>query len=192
MKQVTAIPEIEIRFPKNGKLRSRKVVSRSNAVNSGKYPSWKMERMMQWESIHEGNAMRILDATPRVISFNEQPCEIIYTLNGMKRRHYPDFMVIEQQSREFWEVKTERDANDPDVAARTRFLTVALAVYGYGYRMVLAETLGRKSANLWRRSLALNQLSRDVRRKLPNGKRKHENWSRSLPSMIWLKGRMRI
>lgn len=141
MKQVTAIPVIEIRFPKNGKLRSRKVVSRSNATNSGKYPSWKMNRMLQWESIHEGNAMRILDATPRVISFNEQPCEIIYTLNGIQHRHYPDFMVIEQQSREFWEVKTERDAHAPEVAARTRFLTAALPAYGYGYRMVLAETL---------------------------------------------------
>lgn len=141
MKQVTAIPKIEIRFPKNGKLRSRKVVSRSNAVNSGKYPSWKMERMMQWESIHEGNAMRILDATPRVISFNEQPCEIIYTLNGMKRRHYPDFMVIEQHSREFWEVKTERDANDLEVVERTHYLMGALPAYGYSYRMVLAEAL---------------------------------------------------
>ena len=73
MKQVTAVPSIEINFPKNGKIRSRKVVSRSNARNSGKYPSWKMQRMMQWESPHEGNAMRILDATPNVISFNEQP-----------------------------------------------------------------------------------------------------------------------
>lgn len=141
MKQVTTIPAIEIRFPKNGKIRSRKVVSRSNASNSGKYPSWKMRRMMQWESIHEGNAMRILDATPCVISFNEQPCEIIYTLKGMQRRHYPDFMVVEQHRREFWEVKTERDANDPEILERTQYLVEALPEFGYGYRMVLAEAL---------------------------------------------------
>lgn len=141
MKQVTAVPSIEIIFPTNGKIRSRKVVSRSNARNSGKYPSWKMQRMMQWESPHEGNAMRILDATPCVISFNEQPCEIIYILNGIQRRHYPDFMVVEHHSREFWEVKTERDANDPEVAERTAYLTDILPAYGYGYRMVLAEAL---------------------------------------------------
>ena len=141
MKQVNTIPVIEIRFPKNGKIRSRKVVSRSNASNSGKYPSWKMQRMMQWESIHEGNAMRILDATPCVISFNEQPCEIIYTLNGIQRRHYPDFMVTERNRCEFWEVKTECDANDPEVVERTHHLMNALPTYGYGYRMVLAETL---------------------------------------------------
>ena len=78
MKHITAVPKIQINFPKDGKIRSRKVVKRSNARNSGKYPSWKMQRMMQWESVHEGNAMRILDATPNITAFNEQPCEIIY------------------------------------------------------------------------------------------------------------------
>ena len=141
MNQLIAVPSIEIIYPTNGKIRSRKVVSLSNARNSGKYPSWKMQRMMQWESPHEGNAMRILDATPNVISFNEQPCEIVYTLNGVKRRHYPDFMVLEQHRHEFWEVKTERDANEPEVAERTAHLIEVLPTYGYGYRMVLAEML---------------------------------------------------
>jgi len=54
MSQLTVVPSIEIKFPVDGKIRSRKVVSRSNARNSGKYPSWKMQRMMQWESPHEG------------------------------------------------------------------------------------------------------------------------------------------
>ncbi len=141
MNQLIAVPSIEIIFPTNGKIRSRKVVSRSNARNSGKYPSWKMQRMMQWESPHEGNAMRILDATPQVLAFNEQPCEIIYRLNGEKRRHYPDLMVQEYHRCEFWEVKTERDANEPAVTERTEFLTKILPGYGYGYRMVLAEML---------------------------------------------------
>ena len=71
MNELKPVPMIVINFPKDGKIRSRKVVKRSNARNSGKYPSWKMQRMMQWESVHEGNAMRILDAHPNVISFNE-------------------------------------------------------------------------------------------------------------------------
>ena len=132
---------INILFPEEGKIRSRDPVSRSNAVNSGKYPSWKVDRMLQWESPHEGNAMRILDASPTVISFNEQPCEISYTLNGVERRHYPDFLVIEKHRREFWEVKTERDASEPEIVERTAFLALNLPDYGYGYRMVLAEIL---------------------------------------------------
>lgn len=135
---------IEIRFPENGQLRSRKVVKRSNARNSGKYPSWKMKRMMQWESPHEGNAMRLLDATPNVISFHEQPCEIIYVLNGEKHSHFPDLMVKESMFCEFWEVKTERDANEPEVTERTKFLTEALPALGYGYRIALAEMLARQ------------------------------------------------
>jgi hypothetical protein len=144
MNLLTAVPKIQIIFPKDGRIRSRKVVKRSNARNTGKYPSWKMQRMMQWESVHEGNAMCILDATPNIASFNEQPCEIIYTLNGVQQRHYPDLMVIEGNHREFWEVKTEADANSPDVAERTEFLIEALPEYGYGYRMVFAEVLAKQ------------------------------------------------
>jgi hypothetical protein len=144
MNQLTAVPKIQINFPQDGKIRSRKVVSRSNARNTGKYPSWKMRRMMQWESVHEGNAMRILDATPRVLSFSEQPCEILYFLNGVERRHYPDFVVIEGDRCEFWEVKTKSDANHPEVLERTAFLTKALPEYGYGYRVIYAEILGQQ------------------------------------------------
>lgn len=141
MNPLEPVPEIVINFPQDGKIRSRKVVKRSNARNSGKYPSWKMQRMMQWESPNEGNAMRILDANPDVIAFNEQPCEIVYTLNGDKRRHYPDFLVSESNHKEFWEVKTAKDANQPEVAERTAFLTELLPLYGYRYRVVTAESL---------------------------------------------------
>jgi hypothetical protein len=144
MNQLIAVPKIQIIFPKDGKIRSRKVVKRSNARNTGKYPSWKMQRMMQWESIHEGNAMRILDATPTVSSYNEQPCEIIFTLHGVQRRHYPDFMIIERNFREFWEIKTEADANSLEVAERTAHLALVLPEYGYGYRVVSAEVLAKQ------------------------------------------------
>ncbi len=144
MNQLVAVPKIQIIFPKDGKIRSRKVVKRSNARNTGKYPSWKIGRMMQWESVHEGNAMRILDATPSVTSFTEQPCEIIYKINGIQHRHYPDLMVVEGNYHELWEVKTEADANSPDVAERSAFLTNALPNYGYNYRIVFAELLAKQ------------------------------------------------
>jgi pantoate kinase len=47
MNQLIAVPKIQINFPQDGKIRSRKVVKRSNARNTGKYPSWKMQRMMR-------------------------------------------------------------------------------------------------------------------------------------------------
>ena len=40
---------LELIYPGTGKLRSRKVVSRSRARATGKFPSWKMGRMIQWD-----------------------------------------------------------------------------------------------------------------------------------------------
>ena len=94
MNLLTALPKIQIIFPKDGKIRSRKVVKRSNARNTGKYPSWKMKRMMQWESVHEGNAMRILDATPHVTSFTELD--------------FPEFSRHSIMSKLNWRVVNER------------------------------------------------------------------------------------
>ena len=74
-------------FPEPGQLRSRKVVSRSSARPKGKYPSWKVRRMVQWESENELNAFRLLDCDPDVTCFNEQPCEVKYVLGGQVRSH---------------------------------------------------------------------------------------------------------
>jgi hypothetical protein len=41
-----------------------------------------MERMLQWESMNELNAFRLLDCDPRVAVFTEQPCEIACDVNG--------------------------------------------------------------------------------------------------------------
>ena len=82
-----------ILFPEPGQMRSRKVVSRSNARSTGKYPSWKMGRMIHWESINELNAFRLLDCDPNVTSYSEQPCQIAYVLDGVERIHYPDILV---------------------------------------------------------------------------------------------------
>ena len=60
-----------ILFPEPAQIRSRKVVSRSNARSAGKYPNWKTGRMMHWESSNELNAFRLLDCDPSVTSYGE-------------------------------------------------------------------------------------------------------------------------
>ena len=81
-------------FPDLGQLRSRRVVSRSNSHSAGKYPSWKMERVFHWESVHELNAFRLLDCNPGVTKYGEQPCAIEYVMDGVERVHYPDILAI--------------------------------------------------------------------------------------------------
>jgi len=133
-----------IEFAEPTQLRSRKVVTRSRFRSTGKYPSWKMGRMIQWESQHERNAFRLLDVDPAVTRFAEQPCIIDYVMHGEPHRHYPDIFVETEQGMELWEVKTAAEASQTDVSHRTAFLTRELPVFGYSYRLKLAEDLGRQ------------------------------------------------
>lgn len=122
-------------------VRARKVVKRSNARITSKYPGKKAGRMMQCESSHERNAMLLLDACPAVANLSEQPCAINYILDGQQRRHYPDLLVQGFGWKELWEVKTQKDSCASDISRRTSFLKKYLPSHGYGYRMVLAEDL---------------------------------------------------
>jgi hypothetical protein len=133
-----------ILFPVVGQMRSRKVVSRSNARSAGKYPSWKMGRMMHWESGNELNAFRLLDCDPNVTSYSEQPCRIAYVIDGVERIHYPDILVTTAGGRQLWEVKPRSNAVEPEVLARADFLSRVLPHWGYKYRTVLAEDLSRQ------------------------------------------------
>ncbi len=128
-------------FPEPGQLRSRKVVSRSSARPKGKYPSWKMRRMVQWESENELNAFRLLDCDPDVTNFHEQPCQIIYVLDGQARIHYPDILVEKNGRKELWEVKPDSEAEEQDIATRSALLVQGLPSLGYTYRVVLAKDL---------------------------------------------------
>lgn len=101
-----------------------------------------MKRMIQWESPHELNAYRLLDCDPAVVSFEEQPLEIRYELNGEAHRHYPDVLVQRHSGNELWEVKTQADAVRPEVVERAALMTAELPRFGFRYRMMLAEDLG--------------------------------------------------
>ncbi len=136
---------VSIEYPENGELRARKVVSRSKARSTTKYPSWKMARMTQCESSYELFAHRLLDANPAVRSFTEQPLTIHYILQGVAHRHYPDILVqLVAGCQELWEVKSSKEAIEPETRARTSFLQAALPDHGFAYRIVLGEDLGRE------------------------------------------------
>lgn len=135
-------PEISIEFPTEG-LRAREVVSRSNAKATGKYPSWKMKRNVHYESLHECNAFKLLDACSEVSYFAEQPCRVRYVLNGEKRTHYPDILVKIPSGKELVEIKTPEEAATEEVRERTAFMRHALPVLGYGYRVLTSDLLSQ-------------------------------------------------
>ena len=135
---------LEIVFPEAGKVRARIVVSRSKSRETGKHPSWKTGRMVQWESPAERDVFLLLDADPQVRTYYEQPVAIRYTLNGEVHTHFPDVLVEKASARELWEVKYASDAVDPFMRARTTLLERLLPKWGFTYRLVLAEELARQ------------------------------------------------
>jgi len=138
----TAVSPIKsLVFATNEQIRSRRIISRSRARATGKYPSWKMGRKLHWESIYESYAFRLLDCDPNVRWFAEQPCQIEYEANGVIRRHFPDILVEIGDRKELWEIKTTEDAEGAEVDSRTSLLQSALPTFGYHYRIVLADEL---------------------------------------------------
>ncbi len=139
---ISAIQSIEL--PEPGQLRARKVVTRSQSRSTGKYPSWKMGRMLQWESLNELNAFRLLDCDPNITRFTEQPCEIVYVQDGAVKNHFPDILIETNGRKELWEVKPETRAVRPEIVTRTALLTEHLPTWGYSYRVVLDRELARQ------------------------------------------------
>jgi len=135
----------EIIDPPSGELRSRNIISRSNARSSGKYPSWKMHRMMHWQSIYERNAFCLLDGTSAVRAYCEQPLTIRYVLRGETHLHYPDILVHwADGTASLWEIKPKRQAQQEEVAERTRLLQASLPDHGFDYHMMTAEALAQE------------------------------------------------
>jgi len=142
--QAAGTPAVEIMLPKNGELRSRRIVSRSRARATGKYPSWKMDRMMQWESQHELNAFRWLDVDPAVTAFHEKPFTIRFSFDGRLCLRYPALLVERLHCREVWDLRPNVKLLEPSVTAENAFLRSELPALGFEYRAVDAELLVRQ------------------------------------------------
>lgn len=74
---------------------SRKVVTRSGRGYRGYFPSRKLNRLVQFESLLEKEAIQYFEQNMEVISFQEQP-ELFhyYDHSGQQREYYPDFLLI--------------------------------------------------------------------------------------------------
>jgi hypothetical protein len=75
-------------------MKSRKVVTRSGRGFRGYFPSWKMRRVVEFESILERDAILLFEFSPGVVSYQEQPELIEYEFDGEIHRYYPDFEVV--------------------------------------------------------------------------------------------------
>ena len=149
---------IQIIFPEGTNPRSRKVVTRSRARKTGKIPSWKMKRMIQWESKNERLVFRILDADANVSAFFEQPFEVRYEDDSITRAHFPDVLIEFLDGIEVWEIKDSLDANCPDIKKRTELLIPRFAQLGIRYRLVFVDKKNQKGTEAY--SLSVRRFGR--------------------------------
>lgn len=72
----------------------RKVVLPTGRKVRGYFPSKKMGRMIEWESPLERDAIVLLEFSPGVVSFQEQPRKVIFYIGGVPHVYFPDFEVV--------------------------------------------------------------------------------------------------
>lgn len=121
-----------------------KIVNRSNSRPTGKYPSWKMCQMMQWETVAHLNAFRLLDADSRVLSFQELPLVIDYESRGRLKIERPDLLVVIGAQKELWTITRPSTILSQDQKNEMQELATQLLAYGYQRRLIDVDTLERQ------------------------------------------------
>jgi hypothetical protein len=134
---------LRITFCAVGQARMRNIISRSRMRATWKYPSLKNAILNNHgESPNEANGFRWLDFNPEVLTYREQPCEIVYLDDdGIECSHFPDIEVLARTGPELWEIKAERFANADVIRRRTEILSAELPLWGFVYRVMTAEEL---------------------------------------------------
>lgn len=86
--------------------RARRVISPSGGIMRGKFPSRKNGRMVHHEGLLELDAIYLLEASPMVLGYREQPATITYPDGNRVRRYTPDLEVTLGNGERIWiEVK---------------------------------------------------------------------------------------
>ncbi len=139
-----------IRYQDECEEKVKKIVNRSNSRPTGKYPSWKMGRMMQWETVGHLEAFRLLDADSQIRAYQERPMEIEYEVKGLIRVERPDLLVLNGIQKELWSIKKVAEISGSNHGSEVAKLTVALAGYGFLKKVVIVESLRQepRRANL--------------------------------------------
>ncbi|CAD1796975.1 hypothetical protein XSP_003837 [Xanthomonas euroxanthea] len=134
--------QLYIEPPAVAQIRVRRLVHRGAPRPVYKFWSIKLNRIVQCESLLEVEVGQLLDASPGVTYFGEQPVVIHYFEYGQWQRHIPDFCMQMQRSREFIEVKYTHTV-DQETERRTNTLTHQLARHGWGYRLLTESEVHR-------------------------------------------------
>lgn len=108
---------------------------------TGKRPSVKNGRMVQWESFLERDYYILLEYDPDVIKYQEQPFTINYIHDRKTRRYTPDVFVTRTNKNQVVEVKPESELTDPEVQIKLEAGHQYCLENGYEFRIVTEKDI---------------------------------------------------
>ena len=111
----------------------RKTVRRSSCWANDKVPTRKHPgKMIHCESTNETAFARVAEFDPTVLAYFGQPLRLDLKVLGRPARYTLDFAVVFEEHVEIHEVKSDRDAEDEEVLARSMAASEAIEAAG-GY-----------------------------------------------------------
>ncbi|POA96898.1 hypothetical protein C2134_20350 [Chromobacterium sinusclupearum] len=121
-------------------MRVRRVVTRRGRHIRGYFPSKKMKRMVAWESLLERDALLLLELSPGVVAYQEQPEKLAYWDGDAMRAHIPDLWASLHDERTlFIEIKPSSELTRPKVKTKYRQIAEQLQEQGLDYRLLTEE-----------------------------------------------------
>lgn len=123
-------------------MKARKVVTRSGRKFKGLFPSKKLRRMVEWESLLERDAILLFEFSQGIVSYQEQPEMIEYEQDGEMRKYYPDFSVtLKSGEIIYYEVKPASQLDQPAMQKKYAAIKHHYDSLGKSYRLLLDKRI---------------------------------------------------
>ena len=123
-------------------MRVRKVVTRRGRHIRGYFPSKKRNEMVAWESLLEKDALLLMELSPGVITYQEQPEEVPYWDGQAMCSYVPDLRVnLYNETSLLVEVKPTEELKRPVVKAKYQRIAQHLEEQGVGFLLLTEKEI---------------------------------------------------
>lgn len=132
-------------MPKNKLIintRAREPITRSRGIVRGQFPSFKMNRMVAWESQLERRACYLFEFSKGVKSFREQPITFRVPFSDKVKRYTPDFeLILNTGEIVYVEIKPENKLQDLEKLSFYNSVSIQLNREGYQFIVITDKEL---------------------------------------------------
>lgn len=126
----------------NLNIRAREPITRSRGIVRGQFPSYKMNRMIAWESQLERRACYLFEFSSGVKSFREQPTTFKVPFYDRVRRYTPDFeLILAMGEIVYVEIKPANKLEDKEVLVFYNNISIQLNRQGYQFIVITDNEL---------------------------------------------------